>query len=320
MKRISSRNLKPKHGFSMYLLCFVIALLSWGSLKLSKEYTLQLTFKIQYVNVPDSLLITSSSDTSITILVKKQGFGILSDHTADHDNILQIDFSSFAHKNDHHMVCSSKVVLEALKNQKKITGIESIAPDSISFNYSRKSRKKVPVIPLVSFDTKKQFFASDSVFFTPDSVWIYGSSDDLENIRFVSTKSVHLSALSQPYISQFPLIPSKKTKLPIEIKPADITYVIPIERFTESTVECKINPSIDHLGNEIKTFPGKVSVTYSIGVSRFKKVTDTNFTASVDISKVFGENKAPVILTQKPKYCRIVKISPDFVEFLRIKP
>jgi len=320
MRFINSRNFKLKRGFTMYLLCFVIALLSWGSLKLSREYSLQLTFKIHYLNVPDSVLITSSSDSLVNIIVKKQGFSILSDHAQYHDDILQIDASSFAIRGENHLVYSSKVILEALKMQKKISGIESIAPDSISLNCTKKIRKKVPVISLVSYDTKKQFFASDSVFFTPDSVWIYGSIGDLENIHYVTTKAVHLSTLNQPYISQFSLINPSKTKLPIEIKPADITYVIPIERYTESTVDCKINTMIDNGGNEIKTFPGNVSVTFYIGVSQYKKIADTNFTVSLDLTKAFGENKAPVILTKMPKYIRIVKIAPDFVEFLRVKP
>jgi YbbR domain-containing protein len=320
MLLINSRNFKPKRGFSMYLLCFVIALLSWGSLKLSREYSLQLTFKIHYLNVPDSLLITGSSDSLITITLKKQGFSILSDHALYHDDILQIDASNFAIRGDQHLVYSSKVILEALKMQKKISGIESIAPDSISLNCTKKIGKKVPVISLVSYDTKKQFFTSDSVFFTPDSVWIYGSIKDLENIHYVTTKAVHLTVLNQPYISQFSLINPSKSKLPIEIKPADITYIIPIERYTESTIDCKINTMIDNGGNEIKTFPGNVSVTFYVAVSQFKKIADTNFTVSLDLTKAFGENKAPVVLTKKPKYIRIVKIAPDFVEFLRVKP
>ena len=303
----------------MYLLCLVIALLSWSSLKLSKEYSIQLTFKIQYTKIPSDLLITGTSDSLVTIIIKNKGFNILSGNTLHRTDSLQIDASSFTVKNNR-IVYPSKVILEALKKQKNIKGSESIMPDSVTLNCVKKVSKKVPVISLITFDTKKQFYVSDSVFLTPDSVWIYGSAGDLKNIRYVCTSPVHLPSLSQTYISQHSLINVSKNSLPIEIKPSVVTHIIPIERFTESTINCKINPVIDNGGFEIKTFPSSVSVTFYVAVSQYKKIADTNFTVSLDLTKTFGENKAPVIFTKRPKYIKIIKVTPDIIEFLRVKP
>lgn len=310
---------KPKRGISMYLICLVIAILSWGSLKLSKEYLFQLTFKIHYTNIPNQFLISESSDSVVTINLKKTGFNILSDQAEYSNSVLTIDASKSVLRAGNRMVISSSVILEALKFQKKIIGIESLSLDSISLHYTQKISKKVPVISLVTFSAKKQYFMSDSAFVTPDSVWISGCADDIKSIQYVNTKIVHLTELDRSYITDFSLFNTTKTKLPIEIKPSSVAYFLPIERYTESSVDCKIN-TVTSNGNEIKTFPGYVSITFYVAVSQFKNIVDTNFSVSLDLTKTLDENKAMVSITKKPKHIKIVKITPEAVEFLRVKP
>jgi YbbR domain-containing protein len=310
--------LKPKYGFSIFLLCLFISILSWFSLKLSKEYFIPLRLKIEYSNIPDDVLIKKSSDSIFQVIVKIKGFNILSFNQLYNKTSLVIDINSLLKKGKSQVTYSSKTLLNFAKSQLNINTIESASADSINLYYCKKARKKVPIISLISFDTKKQYFNSDSIFFNPDSVWVYGTDEDVSKINYVTTSLVHFSGLDKPFMSQLPLKAQSTKNSTIQIFPAYTTAVIPIEKYTESTVECKIQSS-NNPEFELKTFPNTVKITYFVGLSKYKSIADSSFKISVDLSKNITENRAPIVITQMPKYVKVIKITPEIIEFIKIK-
>lgn len=317
--KIRKPNLTPKRGLSIYLLCLCIALFSWGILKLSREYHIQITFKIHYFNVPNNYLINPNSDSVVTIKLKAKGFNILSNSKNLENKTIEIDASNLSKTGSYQSIYSSQKILEALKIQKHISEIETISSDSIKLFFNPLTKKKVPVYSLISYSTKRQYFVSDSIFFTPDSVWVYGSASDLSKIHSANTKTTHLSELNHLYIGQFALqIPSINHQS-IKIIPNKITYFIPVERYTEATINCKINKKTNSGELEVKTFPNSVAISYYVAISKYKNISDTNFSVSVDLSKQVGANKATIQVDKKPKNIKIIKINPAVVEFLNIK-
>ena len=311
------RLIKPKYGFTIFIICLIISILSWVSLKLSKEYYFQLKIKIEYTNIPEGVLIEKTSDSLFQVTIKKTGFNILSPTPLYQNPVLLVDVSSLIKKDKKYVNYSSKLLISLAKNQLNINAIDSYSPDSLTLIYNKKASKKVPVISLVTYDTQRQFFNSDSTFFTPDSVWVYGIENEVSKINYVTTKLTHLSSLNTTFIGQFPIVLQSNSST-VQVIPSYISYVIPIEKYTESVVSCKINREQNE-DYELKTFPNIAEITYYVGLSKYKSIVDSNFCVVADLSKATSDNRAPLIISKKPRFVKIIKIKPEMVEFIKIK-
>jgi hypothetical protein len=313
-----SHRLKPRRGFSIFLVCFVIALLSWTTLKLSKTYTIKLEYKISYYNVPHEIEIDRKSDSIFKLIIQDRGYNILLNNHLYKNKTIHIDASKLIDEHENNVIYPIKIIEDALKNQKSISSIEQIDLQSIRLSYFKKSQKKVPIYSLMSWNTQKQYFVSDSIRIIPDSAWVYGKKEDLAKISFVTTKSSTITELKSPYFGLFDLSARSTGNTDIHIEPTSTFIYVPIERYTESTVQCKI---VDKYNEEfdLKTFPNSVNITFYVAVSKFKNIADSNFAVTLDFTQNVGENRAPVIITKMPENIKVVKVVPDMVEYLKVR-
>ncbi len=286
-------------------------------MKLSKFYTIELTYKINYYHTPQGFHLDEKSDSIFKVKIKDKGYNILYNKYIYSDKTIFIDASKWIIDHKNKTTIPNSILLDALKSQKSISLIESINIDNLNLYYYKMSQKKVPVVSTISWELQKQFFISDEIKISPDSVWIYGEKDDLSKIKTVTTNKIAIKGLKNPYFGQFTLQCTGNKNI-IEIFPSTTTIFAPIEQYTESTIKCKI----DNYFNEeydLKIFPNSVNITYYVAVSKYKEISDTSFAASIDFSQNNGENRAMVKINKKPKNVRIVKTSPEFIEYLKVK-
>lgn len=313
-----SFQLKPKRGFLIFLMCFVISLLSWITLKLSKTYAIQFQFNICYYHIPNEIEIEERSDSLVNVTIKDKGYNLLLNKYLYGDKNIFIDVSKLINIKEHFSIYPSSILADALRNQKSISSIDHIDLESVKLFYYHKSQKKVPVYSLMNWSTKKQYFVSDSIRILPDSVWVFGKKEDLSKINFVTTKNSTVTDLKYSYFGQYELFTKSSTNNSIRIAPSSAMIVVPVERYTESTIQCKIEDTYnDEYG--LKTFPNNVGITFYVAVSKYKEIVDTNFSLRLDFSQNIGENRAPVIITKMPKNIKVVKVNPEIVEYLKVK-
>jgi hypothetical protein len=68
----------------------------------------------------------------------------------------------------------------------------------------------------------------------------------------------------------------------------------------------------------LKIFPQKVKITFTIALNRYHDTDEELFEATVDLNlwRQNGYSVLPVKLTRFPQYCRIVKIEPQNIDFI----
>ena len=90
---------------------------------------------------------------------------------------------------------------------------------------------------------------------------------------------------------------------------------MPVEKSTEKniTVEiaCKNTPN----GLDMKTFPQEINIVVLVPLSKFNHITANDLTAYVDYEKRSSDNKCIVELTSKDSRLKILRASPQEVEF-----
>ena len=69
-----------KNGLKKYYLifiCLLLSIISWVSLKMSKNYTQSYQYAVNFVNTPQDKFLSYQSDTIITVDVDAKGFFLL---------------------------------------------------------------------------------------------------------------------------------------------------------------------------------------------------------------------------------------------------
>ena len=100
--------------------------------------------------------------------------------------------------------------------------------------------------------------------------------------------------------------------------PAEVEIYIPIEEFTERTFEIPITAT--HLPEDldVKFFPSRVTVSFSVTLEEYKKIIPEDFEIELDY-RDFHENedgRVELTLTKSPATANNIRISPSSAEFL----
>jgi len=99
--------------------------------------------------------------------------------------------------------------------------------------------------------------------------------------------------------------------------PSTIQVTIPVQKFTEESVEVPIQLSDQLPGKNIKLFPDKAVVSCIVSMKDYKKLDSRLFTVNAELSK--SDNLYHLIVTTAPDYVRNVKVTPEKVEYLVLR-
>ena len=71
-------------------------------------------------------------------------------------------------------------------------------------------------------------------------------------------------------------------------------------------------------GKVLRAFPSKVNVTFQVGLSHFRQITESDFHINVSYEELLrlGSDKYTVKLKSVPKGVNQVRINPEQVDFL----
>jgi len=286
---------------------------------MSKTYTDKFIFPIEYVNFPDQRIVINDLPKSITLMIKTSGFRILAYRFASTKEPVVIDVAESLKgnvdpKTDLIAVPSkslSEDFTQQLGNDYAITGF---SPDSILFTFSNKASKRVPVQLQSNFTMSKQYDTTGSILLDPDSVTITGPAASISGVNFVSTELLQLSNLKTSIRQKIGLIKSHLVSLERE----EVTVLIPVEKFTEGSMEVPVHSINVQQGFTIKTFPDKVKVRYRVSLSKYNDVHPEMFDAVVDASGLPDERtrQLKVKLETAPYFIRSVTIEPEKTDYI----
>jgi YbbR domain-containing protein len=104
----------------------------------------------------------------------------------------------------------------------------------------------------------------------------------------------------------------------ISTYPRSVQVTIPVNEFTEKTIEVPVKLVNNSDYYNVKVFPQKVKVTFTTSLNKYAEMDEDLFEAVADLNmwKKYSYNVLPVMLTKLPEFCRIVKIEPKNIDFI----
>jgi hypothetical protein len=314
---------KLRKKLSVFLLCLFISIFMWMFIKLTRDYTMDFRFNIAYKNYPKTLVLSEVPDSILTIGLNAKGFELLSARYLHGKRNILVNFKDERvrrNANGYYIrIAVSRLLPQISKQLPSARSIAYISPDTITLRFTEASIKKVPVMLRLTSSFRKQYQLYDRVQLNPDSVTVTAAASVLDTLRFIETKVIAKTNLdeSQRFHLQLKL-PLGDGQMRIS---ADTTEVfIPVEKYTEAEFSVPIIVKGGLPKMLVKTFPDKCTITCMVPVKDFRSIDASMFAVSVFYNP--GQTKArklKVELTLSPQRVKILKVSPEEVEFIILK-
>jgi len=299
--------------FLIFLFFLLISGTFWLLLTLNETYERDLKVPVRLVDIPKNVVLASDTTTYIQITVRDKGYSLLTYIYGNKIHTVKVKFSNYAKKNGVGAVSSSelqKLIYSQLFTSSRIVGIK---PDKFEFFYNSGQNKRVPV-RLNGKITPGQSYYLSKVELSPDSIDIFASSEILDSIKYVNTVRLNYLNLTDTLRKDVSL---KKIR-GVKYIPEKIRLTVCPDILTEEKVEVPITALNMPEGKKLRTFPSRVTVTFTIGAGMFRSVNPDKFKVIVDYNEIVANpsDKCNVYLRYIPNGVRNARINIEQVDYL----
>jgi len=304
-----------KRKIAIFLRCLLISFAAWLLLTLSVAEDYAIRAGISYVNLPEEKAFHPLQSDTVSIRLKASGWRIFIHRLRQDMPNIRVDLSGLATRN--YVVFANQLgyIDRQFPADRQVVGVD---PDTLFFDFSKQSRRKVPIRPLYDLHFRKQYGLVGQIRANPEHATITGPLEDVANIAFLETDTIRGNDIAADVRMPVRLKSGQKTN--ISVYPTSSEVVIPVGEITEKVLDVPIKVENATKYRAVRTLPGKVRLTFLVPLKDYEKWTARDFEAVVDMQRqeeTDARNLA-VNLTKVPEFCHIVRIDPQNVDFMII--
>ena len=315
---ISLKRIKVGKDFPVFVVFLVISSVLWVLKTLNKDYESTLDMAVHYVDLPDGFIFNTSPKDKIRVVVRASGTTIWKFNNMPSSvrnvNLQEVIKRNRRSKSGEYFYLTSNLKGRLERHLGTDADIAEIYPDTLWLDLQKLATKILPVRPEVNISYKQQYILSGPVKVTPSSVRVFGYGQSFDTLRFVKTENLKLKNIDDTVV--------KRVKLSMlglnEMEVKEVKVEIPVEKFTEKRVDVEVTGSNFPDSMLIKSFPGKVPVTFFVGLSRYKEVSAKDFKVYLDYNELQGKGSgsAPLNISVKDSFVYNVKTTLEKVDYL----
>jgi YbbR domain-containing protein len=302
-----------RRRLSAFITCLVFAIFAWLFTTLSNPYKFTIKQVLTFRNAPQRRAFHPLQSDTVNAIVQGTGWQMLFSKFNEDKKVVSVDLHTLDSKN--YVVLSTQ--LKQINANKDVEHeIIAINPDTLFFDFSNRTIKKVPIELVTAINYQKQFAQSDDIVIMPKYVTISGPAEVLNKITSWKTDSIKLNEANEDFNSRINLRGVKEGNL--NIVPKSVIVNIPIDEYTEKTIEVPVKLINNHNYYDVKVFPQKVKVTLTTSLNNYPDLNEDDFEAVADLElwRHNGYSVLPVKVTRLPSYSKVVKIEPQNVDFI----
>lgn len=298
---------------SAFFTCLVLAVLAWVFTVLSNTYSYTVKEVLSFKNAPQKRAFHSLQSDTVSATINGSGWQMLFSKMHPDNTTIAVDL--------HTLETKSYIVLSSQLNQinakrepnQQIAGFPS---DTLYFDFSNRKVKRLPIQLVTAIRYKHQFAQSGNVILKPGYVIVNGPANVIDKMLSWNTDTLKLDSVSETITRHLSLQPVKEGNVSVYPKSTDIT--IPVDEFTEKTLEIPVKLINNHNYDDVKIFPQKVKVTFTTSLTRYAQTTEDFFEANADLDlwRKRGYKALPVVIFKAPAFTKIVKVEPQNIDFI----
>lgn len=313
-KKINSLFSRLNREFLVFLVFLLIAVGLWFIQTFKDAMSMSVDYRINLLNIPKSLIVTSEIPEEVNIRVSGKGFELLRMLFSSKEKVVDVDYRNMK-KSEKTLLIDSDIWKRAFdKVLPRGVSVSERSLPTTELYYSKGEHKMVPVVFDGKVITKSNDITSD-VSFLPDSVKIYAPQALLDTISFIKTENVSFEG------GDSTLHETVKLDLPLGVK-SDLDQVrvaVSFEWYLLKSEELPVLSKNCPPNIFLKFFPSKVTVKYKVKASMQNKVKNEfkDCFAVVDYDSIKNDSKyCSVSLVSVPKDVTVKECSDPYVGYV----
>jgi hypothetical protein len=299
--------------FLVVITCLLLAIGAWLFMALSKTYLYRAKTVLYYKNFPQKKAFHPLQSDTVDLQVEGTGWQLLFARLRVKPQSISINLEKL---NSRNYVLFAEQLADVNRQLETSQKIISVIPDTLYFDFTLRTVKRVPVKLVSNIDFVKQYGIAGDIRIIPEYITLSGPLDKLEKISEWPTDTLKLKNVQATSVTRV-LIAQNKMKN-VNIFPSSAEVTVPVDEFTEKTVEIPVKVINNKQYYDVKLYPKKVKVTFLVALSKYQQINETYFDAVADLNewKITNHNKLRVSLSRFPDFCKLVNVVPAKIDFI----
>lgn len=299
--------------FLIFLFFLFLSGAFWLLMALNETYEKEIEIPVQLVEIPKNVVLTSDTTTIVRVTVRDKGFSLLAYLYGNKINPISVKFKNYAKKTGVGVIPQAELQKIMSRQLFSSSAILSMKPDKYEYFFNYGLKKRMPVRLIGKIIPGQSYYLS-KITFSPDSVDIYASREMLDSIKHLNTEPLNIRNLTDTVIKDVALYRIKGVKYVPEKVKVSICPDILTEEKCEVPIEAVNMPE----GKILRTFPSRVTVTFTVGASLFRTISPERFKVVVDYNELMAEpsDKCNIYLRSVPHGVRNARLSVAQVDYL----
>jgi len=299
--------------FLVLVTCLLCATGAWLFMALNHKYVYTAKTVLIYKDFPQKKAFKALQTDTVDLQVEGTGWQLLFARLRVNPQSITVSLEKL---NNRNFILFSEQLPQVNKQLETSQKIISVKPDTLYFDFSKRTNKRVPVKLLYDLSFEKQFGMASRIQLRPSYVNISGPQEELAKIKEWYTDTLKLSDLKQSVSTRVAM--KSNNIVNVSIYPTSVGVKIPVDEFTEKTIEVPLSLINNKDFYDVKLYPRKVKITFMVALSRYEEVDEDFIEANVDINewKLLKHEQLTVKIGRFPEYCKLVKISPEKINFI----
>ena len=303
--------LPSKGRFQFFLFFVLLSFTFWISTKLSNTYTVDQSFSINWVDVPEGIII-HSNNREIKASITASGIDILIYRLINKSLNISLEQGKF----------DSKIGDVSIENQQFSiqnqffgnTKLNFIIPKSLDLNFSILDEKVIAVIPNVQINLRAGYLSDAPIKIIPDSILVRGPKSILDTLGSIKTKYIEVEDVYESLSKKISLqlIPE------IQLSESSANIELSVSRYSEKEFTLGIGLINTPEGIRVKLFPPKAKIRATLPLSVLRTVKASDFNLVVDYNDIEKKDseKLQLIMIQQPPSIKKLIFDPQRVNYL----
>ena len=269
---------------------------------------------LTYSNIPLQYVSPEDLPASLELTLTDVGATLLSYRFRGLDS-LQINLQHFYQEGSQNIIIPMQLLVPDIRRKlRNSTEIVKFRETQFVIPLIEQQEKTLSVMLNADISYSQQYILSGEITLTPSVVTVYGPKNIVDTLSSVSTQHIKFENLNSDTRRQVPLQQIKSVRM----MPGEISVHIPVETFTEQSLELHIVGKNLPGNISVLPFPSTVRVLYFVGLSHINDVDSSAFEVFFDYNdlKNGDSDRLPLQLTVKNPYLQNVRLVPNAVEYL----
>ena len=309
-KRFKKR-FPSKNRLHFFLFFVFISFSFWISTKLSNSYTIEQIFNIEWINIPESIVI-SENNKKLNTTITASGVEIILYRLFN--NNLKIDLIQANFELDYLSL--------NLENQKFLiqqqlysnTLLNQITPSLVKIKFSRLSEKKIPIIPKTRINLRAGYLTDSNVISKPDCIIVRGPKILLDSIYYAETITYNQEDVYKSISKKINLSPIEGVNFSKDFVDIELS----VSRYSEKEFNIPIELINQPEGVKVKLFPPMTKVRATIPMSVIGNIRVSDFRLIADYNQILNgqTQKLELLIQKKPSSVKQIILEPNEVNYL----